>query len=91
MLIAPRVVGDRLYNDEVVAKDCFAPILDRTTHALVRAALSSRNVWQPPNSQYVLTGLLRCGACGARMFGRMRHGGPALRPSGPGLGGQSHS
>ncbi|MEY2454082.1 MAG: site-specific recombinase [Acidimicrobiaceae bacterium] len=74
-LVAPRLVGDRAYHGEVVARDCFPAVLDRATFALVGASLSGRHHqgWST-RAKYELTGLLRCGRCGARM--RCRHAAP---------------
>jgi site-specific DNA recombinase len=73
ILDSPRLTGDRVYKGEVAARDCLPAILDRETAATVRAAMAYRSRRQPyGGSKYLLTGLLRCGRCGAPMFGRRR-------------------
>jgi site-specific DNA recombinase len=74
-LLSEYAVGDRIYHGEIVATDCFAPLMTRQEQAVLRATLSTR----PGGSsfhgcQYALTGLLRCGRCGARLFGLTNKG-----------------
>ena len=66
-MLAPRLVGDRIYRGEVVARDCFPAVIDRATFALIGAALSGSQLSRPTTARYELTGLLRCGRCGGRM------------------------
>jgi site-specific DNA recombinase len=68
MLIAPRIVGDREHRGVVVASGGFPAMLDRPTWERVRDLLSApRGVAPPTVRRYFLTGLARCGRCGAKL------------------------
>ncbi len=74
MLRSHRLVGDRMLKGVVVATDCWPPILDRVLAAKARAVLADHSRRAPyPTKRYLLTGFLRCGRCGMRMHGRVRH------------------
>jgi site-specific DNA recombinase len=69
-LLSDYAVGDRAYHGEVVARDCFAAVMTRDEQAVLRATLATRAGGAGvPDKRYLLTGLLRCGRCGARLFG----------------------
>ena len=63
----PRLVGDNTYRGEVVARDCLPAILDRGVHAELCAVLASRRGPRRSPDRYLLSGLLRCQLCGARL------------------------
>jgi len=67
ILMSHRLVGDNEFRGQVVARDCFPAILDRPTHAKVRAVLADTR--HPRRLTYpgLLTGLLRCARCGANL------------------------
>jgi site-specific DNA recombinase len=73
VLRSRRLVGDRVFRGEVVATDCFPPILDRVTWAKVQVALARRTSKPNAASPYLLSGLLMCGECGGRLYGRKTH------------------
>jgi excisionase family DNA binding protein len=65
MLTSARMVGDRAYHGEVVAQDCFPPILDRVTFAKVRDSFGDRSQHSVPHrvtAKY--RGVVVCGLCG---------------------------
>jgi site-specific DNA recombinase len=70
LLLQPRMLG-HLTNGGVVVSTPFPPILDEVTYARVGAILRdpARRSGER-NRTTLLTGLLRCGACGARMRGQ---------------------
>jgi site-specific DNA recombinase len=72
LLCSPRVVGDRAWRkDQIVARGCFAPILDRTTHLRMRRLAASRAIGQRKHyERSLLSGMLACGECGATMHAR---------------------
>lgn len=75
LMMSFRLVGDRTFNGEVVVKGCYPPVLDRLTHARVRATLVD-----PParrlrvGGPFLLTGLLKCGKCGGKMYSHRNSG-----------------
>lgn len=70
-LAAPALVGDRAYAGEVVAHDCWPPILDRVTARevarLVEGGIRARTAMQ---RRRCLSGLITCGVCGRMMVVR---------------------
>ena len=80
MLTSARVAGDREHHGVVTHADAWPAILDRSTSARVRAVLSDPSRRRKPGPAYLLTGLVRCGRCGAVMVGRpVWRGGKRLR------------
>ena len=77
LLLQQRLVGDRVYRGEVVARDVLPVVLDRATFEGVSAVLRdpARRGAQPVRS-YLLTGLVRCSNCGGRMRSNQAAGGP---------------
>jgi site-specific DNA recombinase len=67
ILMSHRLVGDNEFKGQVVAKDCFPAVLDRPTHAKVRAVLAGARHPHRRSSPGLLTGLLRCARCGATL------------------------
>lgn len=74
LLRNPRIVGDRQYRGEVVARDAWAPIVDRVTFETLAAMLKRRGRINPVNKgrHYLLTGVIYCEQCGRRMSGAYR-------------------
>jgi len=68
----PRLVGDNTYRGEVVARGCLPAILDRAVHAELCAVLASRRGPRRSPDRYLLSGLLRCQLCGARLVAAKR-------------------
>lgn len=66
MLRNPRLSGQRVYRGEVIGDGQWVPILDRSTQA---ALLSKRRSWNTARRSYLLTGVLFCEGCGAKMVG----------------------
>ena len=84
-LVRPRVAGLREHRGTIVAQAEWAAILDEVTWRRVAALLTDparrRNRTQ---RTYLLTGILRCGACGSQMVAAPRGGtvdGDGKRPS----------
>jgi len=69
----PRLVGDNTYRGEVVARDCLPAILERAVHAELCAVLASRRGPRRSPDRYLLSGLLRCQLCGARLVAARRN------------------
>jgi DNA invertase Pin-like site-specific DNA recombinase len=72
MLLAPRIVGDRVHHGAVVGTGVIPPLLDRDTWDRLRAVLASPRGGSNGGGtrKHYLTGLLRCGRCGAKLVGR---------------------
>lgn len=71
VLLNPRYIGRRMYNNEDVGEGEWDPILDRETFDAVETILRDprrRTTTQDRNVKYLLTGLLTCGKCGERLF-----------------------
>lgn len=77
MLRSRRLVGERTYRGEVVATDCWPPILDPVTAAQVRHHLAGQpgGAHRRP-SPSLLQGRVRCGLCGTAMHSRGRRDEP---------------
>lgn len=73
MLTNPRLIGLRTHNGEVVGEAVWDPILTETTQQQVINRLQQRQTSnrRAPRS-YLLSGLLRCGKCGGRLFSSRR-------------------
>jgi site-specific DNA recombinase len=70
ILRAPRIAGHRVHHGEISARDCWPAIVDEATHRLLMARFApGRKAGAKPGGprKYLLTGLLRCGKCGAGM------------------------
>lgn len=95
MLAGPRLAALRVHRGEVVGDAVWPAIIDRDTHERLRAILGDPRRTQrgrPP--KHLLTGLLRCGRCEARMSSSTRPGGAKRyvcysSPGRPGCGGVS--
>ena len=100
MLLSPRLVGYRVHHGEIVRDGDgqpirngeIQPILDPATWEAVAAVLTdpARTVTAVGRApSYLLTGLVFCGRCGARMGGVRRRGRTSYRCPGPADGGGS--
>lgn len=68
ILLSPRIVGDRAYHGQVVARDCFPAVLDRVTWAKATDAFSDASRRNRPSRPFgLLRGLLVCGRCGTTL------------------------
>jgi DNA invertase Pin-like site-specific DNA recombinase len=76
MLRNPRLVGDRTYLGEIVARDCWPAILDRQTFDRLRLtlALPERQGAPHKNPRRLATGLVTCGLCGQALHTTTRSG-----------------
>jgi site-specific DNA recombinase len=76
LLRNPRLVGDRAYKGQVVARDCWPAILDRETFARLQFALNhpGRRGAPPRHHKWLATGFARCGLCGQNMATTTRSG-----------------
>ena len=72
MLGNPRLAGWSTYHGEVVGKGAWKAILTRRQSERVRSLLADpdRRTGDGTRRRYLLTGLVRCGRCGARMRSR---------------------
>ncbi len=73
VLLSPRIAGLRAHRGEVVSKAEWPAIITAEQHRRLVALLAdpSRRVNRAPRS-YLLTGLARCGLCGAKLVARPR-------------------
>lgn len=73
MITNPRMIGMRRHNGEVVAKAVWKPILTEAQQAQVIARLAARKQTgrREPRS-YLLSGMLRCGKCGQKLYASRR-------------------
>ncbi|MCU1487940.1 MAG: Resolvase domain protein [Actinomycetia bacterium] len=75
ILAKAALTGDRAYLGQVVATDCWPPILDHDTFARVQLVLADRA--RPANgrrSRNMLSGILYCGRCGGRLIASKSRG-----------------
>lgn len=89
ILISGRIAGLREHNGVVVAKGQWEPIISEDQHEALILALAPKRTKARKGRTYPLTGLMRCGLCGAPMRSLAREGGKrsyACR-KGPGLDG----
>lgn len=71
LMLNPRYAGRRIYNGEDVGPGDWPPILDRDTFSDVERKLRDPRRRTAPDdlaARYLLSGILRCGKCGAKMF-----------------------
>jgi site-specific DNA recombinase len=76
LLRNPRIVGDRAYKGQVVARDCWPAILDRVTFARLQLVLNhpARHGAPPRHHKRLATGFAQCGLCGQSMSTTTRSG-----------------
>lgn len=92
LLMSPRPAGLRRHIEDgivVLYKAQWPAILDLATHEqLVSTLGANRGKGDHPRRRSLLTGLVRCGLCGANMTRSAKHGAPTLMcPKGPGKDG----
>lgn len=73
MLPNPRMAGLRVHSGEVVGPAVWEPVMSEDLHRRVLATMASRAVSgrRAPRA-YLLSGLLRCGKCGGKLFSSRR-------------------
>jgi site-specific DNA recombinase len=76
LLRNPRIVGDRVYKGQVVARDCWPAILDRETFARLQLTLNhpGQRGAPPRHHKRLATGFAQCGLCGQNMATTTRSG-----------------
>lgn len=72
------VAGYRVHRGEIVGRGTWEPILDQSTWRAVTAALARPE--RRKARRYLLSGVARCGRCGAGLTGRMQGGRAGRRP-----------
>jgi hypothetical protein len=71
MLVGARLSGQREHRGEIVAKATWEAILSHDETTALRATLdTARHARRRPTRRYFLTGILRCGRCGASLVSR---------------------
>jgi DNA invertase Pin-like site-specific DNA recombinase len=71
MLRSPRLAGLREHRGEIVGAAVWPAIVAPDTHEKLRAILAARKAPER-EGRYLLTGMLRCGKCGSRLYVRRR-------------------
>ena len=90
MLYAPRLSAQVERHGEIIGPGKWEPIITPEETAQLRTMLDERSrARMRPVRRYLLTGLLRCGLCGARLIARPAAGGKRryVCAKGPGLSG----
>lgn len=74
LLLSPRIAGLREHQGQVIGKAAWPAIITPEQHAQAVAILSnpSRRTNRAAR-RYLLSGLLRCGVCGQRLYSMSRH------------------
>ncbi|WP_212721813.1 recombinase family protein [Nocardioides dongxiaopingii] len=73
MLLNPRYAGLRAHRGQVVGPGLWEAIIDEATHRKIKAAFAERaSSGRRAPQRYLLSGLLRCGRCGNRLFSSPR-------------------
>jgi site-specific DNA recombinase len=72
-LRSARLAGLRTYHGEVLGAGRWEPVLERGVWESLQPLLRHRSPQRGPR-RFLLTGLARCGKCGARLGGRRNHG-----------------
>lgn len=73
MLASGRIAGLREHRGVVVGKAMWEPIITEDDRRRVLAAMEARRIsGRRVPQRYLLTGLLRCGKCGSRLFSSRR-------------------
>jgi DNA invertase Pin-like site-specific DNA recombinase len=82
VLASPRLAGYRIYKGNTVRNDAgelvkgeWETILDEDTYNQLAVAIEDRKRSRRRASSYLLTPILMCGVCGAKMYGNRRKGG----------------
>jgi len=88
ILVAPRVAGLRQHQGIVVGEASWPAIIDRTTWERLRALFQAPQRRRQAAGRQLLTGLLVCGRCGARLVSGQNNGARAyVCRRGPGKNG----
>jgi site-specific DNA recombinase len=66
-LLKPRLAGHREHHGEVICRDAWAAIISDDDQTRLHAVLEPRRLPRGAARRYELSGLLVCGACGAKM------------------------
>lgn len=73
ILRAPRIAGLRSHHGEAVAEAMWAPIITHEQHEqIVSASASKQAAGRRAPRRYLLSGMLRCGKCGGKLFSSAR-------------------
>lgn len=76
LLLGPRIAGLRVHQGAVIGKGVWEPIISDEQRARVLAEFEKRKTSQRrAPRRYLLSGMLRCGKCGARLNSAARHSG----------------
>lgn len=79
-LTSARIVGLREHNGEVVASATWPAIISPATHEQLVAAFARKKLTGRRTARrYLLSGLLRCGKCGSKLFSSARREGERVR------------
>lgn len=86
VVLRERNAGLRVHHGQVVGDGAWQPILDRGRWEQVRAVLDDpqRRTSTSSSAVHLLSGIARCGVCGATMRGAMNRTVASYRCSGPG-------
>lgn len=71
MLLSPRHAGLRTHRGTVVGPAAWPAIIDRDTHERLKARLVSGRAPTTRVRNRLLTGLVHCGRCGARLYAKV--------------------
>lgn len=73
MLMSGRIAGLREHRGQVIGNAIWEPIITEDEHRRIRAKYAERqNTGRRTPQRYLLSGLLRCGKCGNRLYSRPR-------------------
>jgi site-specific DNA recombinase len=80
VVLAPRIAGLREYRGEVIGQAMWPAIITVEDRERLLAAVAARS-WQRRRAprRYVLSGLLRCHRCGAKLLSAARHESTGVR------------
>lgn len=74
-LVSPRIAGLRTHHGAIVGRGGYPAILDESTYRRLEATLRHGSGRGPQARKYLLTGFVRCHACGRPMVGHRQQGG----------------
>jgi len=73
VLVSPRIAGLREHRGTVVGPAVWKPIITEADHARILARFEEINrSGRRPSRRYLLSGMLRCGKCGTRLYSAAR-------------------
>ncbi|MDI2097566.1 recombinase family protein [Ruicaihuangia caeni] len=74
MLRGPRLAGLRVHQGAIIGKGIWQPIISEEVHARILAEFDKRKTSQHrAPRRYLLSGMLRCGNCGAKLNSAAKH------------------